>query len=70
MIRSAWKHLVANEKWIGGGSEMNLRLSTSVSIVVLVIISSSEILGVLLRDLLICHTVTNTRVQLIQGLPL
>ena len=49
---------------------MDVRFSTTIAVVVLVLVSSFEIFGIQLLDLSISHVVANTRVQLIQGLPL
>jgi len=48
----------------------DIRFSTTISVVVLVLISGLEVFGIQLLDLSIGHVVANTRVQLIQGLPL
>ncbi len=48
----------------------NLRFSTTVSVVVLISVSSFEILGILLLDLGISHVVTDTGIKLIECLPL
>jgi len=50
--------------------EENLRFSTTISIVVLVSVSSFEILGILLLDLGISHVVTDAGIKFIEGLPL
>ncbi len=49
---------------------MDVRFSATIAVVVLVLISGLEVFGIQLLDLSISHVVANTRVQLIQGLPL
>jgi hypothetical protein len=46
------------------------RLATSVAVVVLVIVASSEIFRIQLGDLLVGKSIADTRVQFIQRLPL
>lgn len=47
-----------------------IRLTASIAIVVLVVVASCKVLGVQLRDLLVGESVADTRVELIQSLPL
>jgi hypothetical protein len=58
--------MLMRDEW--GGE--NLRLPASVAVVVLVLITSLEILRIKLGDLLISETVADSRVEFIQCLPL
>ena len=51
-------------------AEGDLRLATSITVVVLVVIASGEVFRVELGDLLVGKTVADPRVELIQCLPL
>ena len=63
--RMGW--LAVGEIAIG---DKNSRLATSVAVVVLVVIARCKVLGIQLRDLLVGQAVANSRVKLIQRLPL
>ena len=48
----------------------DLRFTTAISVIVLVVVTSVKILWILLLDLLVGHIIANTRVKFIKCLPL
>ena len=49
---------------------VSVRLSATVTVVVLVFIASRKVFRIPVLNLLICQTITHSRVKLIEGLPL
>lgn len=54
----------------GGVGDLDLRFSTPVAIIVFILISGFEILGVFFLDLRVGHVITDAGVKFVKGLPL
>lgn len=58
-----------HDDWFQANDNIPVRLSSTVAVVVLVFVSSCEVIGVLLGNILVSEPVANTGVEFVQSLP-
>lgn len=62
--------LELHDDWLEADNDIAIRLAAAVSIVVLVFVAGSKILGIAVFDLLVRQTITDAGIKLVKGLPL
>jgi len=59
-----------HDDWLQSNDNITVRLSSSISVVVLVVVAGTEVFRVLALDFLVGHAVAETRLELVERLPL